>query len=63
MESVEALVLAVRRGFTVCEVSVVMHDRAGGKASNRNLRLAYHFVRLLIVLVAGGTSRGRRTAS
>jgi len=42
---------------------VVMHDRAGGEASNRNLRLAYHFVRLLIVLVAGGTSRGRRAAS
>ena len=63
MESVEALVLAVRRGFTVCEVPVVMHDRAGGRASNRNLRLAYHFVRLLIVLVAGGTSRGRRAAS
>ena len=59
MESVEALVLAVRRGFTVREVPVVMHDRAGGTASNRNLRLAYHFVRLLIVLVAGGTDRGR----
>ncbi|MEE2632096.1 MAG: glycosyltransferase family 2 protein, partial [Actinomycetota bacterium] len=63
MESVEALVLAVRRGFTVREVPVVMHDRAGGRASNRNLRLAYHFVRLLIVLVAGGTSRARRAAS
>ena len=63
MESVEALVLAVRRGFTVREVPVVMHDRAGGRASNRSLRLAYHFVRLLIVLVAGGTSRGRRAAS
>ena len=59
MEAVEALVLAVRRGFTVREVPVVMHDRAGGRASNRNLRLAYHFVRLLIVLVAGGTDRGR----
>ncbi|MED5599758.1 MAG: glycosyltransferase family 2 protein [Actinomycetota bacterium] len=59
MESVEALVLAVRRGFTVGEVPVMMHNRAGGRASNRNLRLAYHFVRLLIVLVAGGTDRGR----
>jgi glycosyltransferase involved in cell wall biosynthesis len=63
MESVEALVLAVRRGFTVREVPVVMHDRVGGRASNRNLRLAYHFVRLLIVLVASGTSRDRRAAS
>jgi len=62
MESVEALVLAVRQGFTVREVPVVMHDRSAGTASNRNLRLAYHFVRLLIVLAAGGRSRRVRAA-
>jgi len=62
MESVEALVLAMRQGFTVREVPVVMHDRSAGTASNRNLRLAYHFVRLLIVLVAGGKRRRVRTA-
>ena len=62
MESVEALVLAVRHGFTVREVPITMRDRSAGTASNRNLRLAYHFVRLLIVLVAGGPgSRPRRT--
>ena len=60
MESVEALVLAVRRGFVVREVPVVMHDRSGGRASTRNLRLAYHFVRLLIVLLAGDPGRGQR---
>ena len=60
MESVEALVLAVRRGFVVKEVPVVMHDRSGGRASTRNLRLAYHFVRLMIVLLAGDPGRGRR---
>ena len=38
---------------------VVMHDRTGGRASNRNLRLAYHIDRHLIVLVAGGSDRGR----
>jgi len=54
MESVEALVLAVRHGFTVREVPVTMRDRAAGTASNRSIRLAYHFIRLLIVLVAGG---------
>ena len=59
MESVEALVLAIRHGFTVREVPVVMHDRAAGTASNRNLRLAYHFVRLLIVLLAGGRATER----
>ncbi len=53
MESVEALVLAVRNGFTVREVPVTMRDRIAGTASNRSLRLAYHFVRLLIVLLAG----------
>ena len=62
MESVEALVLAVRHGFTVREVPITMRDRSAGTAANRNLRLAYHFVRLLIVLVAGGPgSRPRRT--
>ncbi len=62
MESVEALVLAVRHGFTVREVPVTMRDRTAGTASNRNLRLAYHFVRLLIVLVAGGPGgRTRRS--
>lgn len=57
MESVEALVLAVRHGFVVREVPVRMHDRVAGTASNRSLRLAYHFVRLLIVLIAGGPNR------
>ena len=62
MESVEALGLAVRHGFTVHEVPVTMRDRSAGTASNRNLRLVYHFVRLLIVLVAGGPGdRTRRT--
>ena len=62
MESVEALVLAVRHGFTVHEVPVTMRDRSAGTASNRNLRLVYHFVRLLIVLLAGGPGgRSRRT--
>jgi glycosyltransferase involved in cell wall biosynthesis len=53
MESVEALVLAVRHDFTVHEVPVIMRERSAGTASNGNLRLAYHFVRLLIVLLAG----------
>ncbi len=65
MESVEALVLAVRHGFTVREVPVTMRDRVAGTASNRSLRLAYHFIRLFIVLLAGrpdgrSGTRGRR---
>jgi len=53
MDSVEALLLAVRHGFTVVEVPVRMRERQGGRPSTRNLRLAYHYVRVLIVLVAG----------
>ena len=63
MESVEALVLAVRHGFTVREIPVTMRDRTAGTASNRNFRLAYHFVRLLIVLVAGGPGGRTRRSS
>ena len=59
MDSVEALLLAVRHGFTVIEVPVRMRERRGGRPSNRNLRLAYHFVRVLIVLTAGLGRRNR----
>jgi glycosyltransferase involved in cell wall biosynthesis len=50
MDSVEALVQAVREGFDVREVPTVMRPRAAGEASNRRFRLAYHYVRLLVVL-------------
>jgi hypothetical protein len=62
MDSVEALIVALRRGFTVVEVPVTMRERTGGVPSNRNLRLAYHFVRVLILLVAG-TGRRRSPSS
>jgi glycosyltransferase involved in cell wall biosynthesis len=54
MDSVEALVLAVRGGYDVREVPAVMRARAAGAPSNRRFRLAYHYVRLLVVL---GSSR------
>jgi glycosyltransferase involved in cell wall biosynthesis len=56
MDSVEALVLAVRDGYEVREVPTVMRERSAGVASNRRFRLAYHYLRLLVVL---GTSRVR----
>jgi len=52
MESVEALLLAHRAGFTVREVPVVMRERQGGLASNRRLKLIYHYLRLLLVILA-----------
>lgn len=54
MDSVEALLLAIRGGFAVVEVPAAMRVRQAGEASNRNLLLAYHFVRLGVVMLAGG---------
>jgi glycosyltransferase involved in cell wall biosynthesis len=65
METVEALLLACTNGFRVEEVPVQMHERQGGRPSNRNLRLLYHYVRVLLVLAVTGPGRrrGRPTAS
>ena len=52
MESVEALIYAVRAGFDVREVPTVMRGRVAGAPSNRRFRLVYHYLRLLIVLSA-----------
>lgn len=57
MESVEALLLALAEGFSVTEVPVAMRARDGGAASNRHVKLLYHYVRLLLVL---GAQAGRR---
>jgi len=54
MDSVEALVQAVREGYDVREVPTAMRPRSAGQASNRRFRLAYHYLRLLVVL---GSSR------
>jgi glycosyltransferase involved in cell wall biosynthesis len=55
MDSVETLVVACRSGYNVVEVPTVMEERAGGVPSQRSLRLAYHYARLLVALV--GTPR------
>jgi glycosyltransferase involved in cell wall biosynthesis len=57
MESVESLVLATYEGFDVVEVPVDMRPRAAGVASARRLRLAYHYLRLLVVLGASASRR------
>lgn len=57
MESVESLILATFEGFTVVEVPVDMRQRAAGEPSSRSLKLAYHYLRLLLVL---GSSASRR---
>jgi len=58
MESVEALILAHGAGFRVVETPVSMGEREAGTASNRGLRLAYHFCRVLVVMaVSKGAMR------
>ncbi len=60
MESVEALLMAHRAGFDVREVPVVMRERQDGTASNRNVKLLYHYTRLLLTLTAGAQRRKAR---
>ena len=60
MDSVEALLLACYAGFTIVETPVAMRHRSGGVASNRNLRLLFHFLRLLVVMLTTAPLRGRR---
>jgi glycosyltransferase involved in cell wall biosynthesis len=52
MDSVEALLLASYAGFRIAEVSVAMRHRTGGTPSNRNARLLYHYLRLIIVMIS-----------
>ncbi len=60
MESVEALLMAHRAGFDVREVPVVMRERQDGTASNRNVKLLYHYSRLLLTLTAGAQRKKNR---
>ena len=59
MDSVETLVEACRRGYTVAEVPTLMNQRAGGVPSQRPLRLAYHYARLMVALI--GSPRRKRS--
>jgi glycosyltransferase involved in cell wall biosynthesis len=63
MESVEALVLASLNGYRITEIPVHMRPREGGEPSNRRWRLVYHYMRLLLVLTASASRRGRAVPS
>lgn len=60
-DTVEALLMAVRSGMRVVEVPVRMRLRAGGEPSTRNVKLVYHYVRLLVVVVTSVTRHHRRS--
>lgn len=59
-DTVEALILAVYGGFEVAEIPVVMRERSAGQPSSRNLRLVYHYVRLVIALTMTAPVKLRR---
>jgi glycosyltransferase involved in cell wall biosynthesis len=59
MESVEALLQASYAGFRVVEVPVAMYEREAGKPSTVRLKLVYHYVRLLVMVLVGA-KRSRR---
>jgi glycosyltransferase involved in cell wall biosynthesis len=52
MDSVEAIVIAARSGMTIVEVPVTMSQRSAGQPSNRSFKLAYNYLRLLLVLAS-----------
>src|SRR5581483_10820837 len=62
-DTVEALLLAIHRGFEVTEVPVSMRTRSQGVPSSRNFRLLYHYVRLVIVLASSAHLRPHREGS
>lgn len=51
MESVEALLMAINAGFTVEEVPTRMQARAAGEASTLRLRLVYHYLRVVLMVL------------
>ncbi len=59
-DTVEALLLAAYAGYQVVEVPVAMRVRSGGVPSSRNVKLLYHYLRLLIVLISTTSVRSRR---
>ena len=62
MDSVEAILIAVKNGFNVREIPVQMRERSAGQPSNRNFRLIYYFLRLLIVIFVGSRRKTKGKA-
>lgn len=61
-DTVEALVMASYHGFRVDEVAVTMRHRVAGEPSHRSVRLAFHYIRVLVVMVLTVSLRGARTS-
>ena len=63
MESAEALMIACQFAFRVVEVPVKMRVRAGGSPSNRHMKLAYHYLRVMVAIFSRTPLRRRGGAS
>ncbi len=59
MDSTESLLLACKAGYRVTEVPTRIRKRSAGQPSTRHMRLVYHYLRLLVVIVSH-MSRPRR---
>jgi hypothetical protein len=62
-DTVEALVVACTSGFRVTEVATPMRQRSGGVPSHRDLRLAYHYTRLMFALLMQANRRRVQAAT
>lgn len=61
-DTVEALIMASYHGFRIDEVAVTMRHRVAGEPSHRNVRLAFHYIRVLVVMVLTVSLRGARVS-
>lgn len=59
-DTVEALFLASYAGYVVAEIPTTMRYRTGGLPSIRRVRLAYHYLRLLVVIATTISLKARR---
>lgn len=58
-DTVEVLLIVAHAGFRIDEVPVSMRPRAGGEPSNRRLRLAMNYLRLLIGILSSAYRHAR----
>lgn len=59
-DTVESILVAAYNGLKIVEVPVKMRQRSGGTPSTRNLKLVYHYFRLLISMIATFPFRRRK---
>lgn len=55
----EAIVAAHKKGLTVEEVQVVMHERQGGESSIKALSSVYYMVKVTLAVLIAGIGRSR----